>query len=57
MLCSLHLVIKQLVEYPVPIRGGKLCRILYGLYCSVETKGFSISLTVSDLIVLRKSVE
>ena len=27
---------------------------LYGLYASVGTKGFSISLTVSDLIFVRK---
>ena len=32
-------------------------KVLYGLSGSVETKGFSISLTVSDLIFLRKRVE
>ena len=46
----------QVVEDPVRIRDGRLCRILYGLYGSVETKGFSISLTVSYLMFPRKSV-
>ena len=57
MLWSLHLVSLQVVEDPIPIRGGRLCLIVYGLMRSVETKRCSISLTVSDLIFRRKRVE
>ena len=47
----------HVVEVPVTIPGGRLYPMLYGLHGSVETKGFSISLTVSNLIFLRKRVE
>ena len=57
MIWSLHLVLLKVVEDPIPIHGGRLYLILYGLMSSVETKGFSISLTVSYFIFLRKRVE